>query len=381
MRLRRASCLTCYWHEGEFVVHPYPGGTPTALHPAAAEVLAAFDDWVEPAKAAESLDHLTPDTVAEAVQALHEAGALLAEGSDEADRDEKVARRWQTWAPEASFFHYATQDVPYADLERAGGNRQGEADTTPVDTAVSAVDGPSHSMFTEYPDADRVLLPRRPADLRVPYEQVLYARRTHRDFTDDPVPLPTLATLLSTVFGPVDYIDSGRSALFRRTSPAGGSRQELDAYVGILNVTGVDPGMYHYNLREHSLELLSPGLGRDEVVRLGAGQDWIGGVAFLVVLTAVIDRMSSKYHTPRCYRVSLLDAGHLGQTFALTATALGLGPAQTGAFCDTPIAERLGLDNIGHTPLYVLAAGTPHPDPKWAPPRATLDTFRATTLR
>ncbi|CCH31823.1 hypothetical protein ABZ816_25805 [Actinosynnema sp. NPDC047251] len=43
-------------------------------------------------------------------------------------------------------------------------------------------------------------------------------------------------------------------------------------------------------------------------------------------------------------------------------------------------ADRLGLDNIGHTPPYLLAAGTPHPQPKWAPPHATLDTFRSTTL-
>ncbi|MEU4444173.1 SagB/ThcOx family dehydrogenase [Actinosynnema sp. NPDC050801] len=357
---------------------------PTALHPATAEVLAAFDDWVEPAKAAEALDHLTPDTVDEAVQVLLGAGALLAEGSDEADRDDRVATRWRTWAPEASFFHYATQDTQYRELQEGEAelmNRRGTRVDTSEDTSVAAADGPTHTMFTEYPDADRVMLPRVPVDLRVPYDRVLYARRTHRDFTDDPVPLPTLATLLSTAFGPVDYIDSGRGALFRRTSPAGGARQELDAYLGVLNVTGVEPGMYHYNLREHSLELLSPGLDRDEVTHLCTGQQWIGRAAFVVVLAAVIDRMSSKYEIPRCYRVSLLNAGHLGQTFALTATALGLGPAQTGAFRDTPVAERLGLDNIGHTPLYLLAAGVPRPDPRWAPPQATLAVFRDTALR
>ncbi|WP_231905317.1 SagB/ThcOx family dehydrogenase [Saccharothrix espanaensis] len=356
-------------------MHPYPGGTPTALHPAAAEILAAFDTWVEPAKAAEGLDHLHPDTVAEAAQVLHEAGALVAEGTAEADRDGQVAHRWQSWSPEASFFHYATQDIGTSDARLEDAVRPA-GQTAAEGTAATAADGPSHVLFTEYPDADRVLLPRPPAELTLPYGQVLYARRTHRDFTDDPVPLPTLALLLSTVFGPVDYIDSGKGALFRRTSPAGGSRQELDAYLGILNVTGLAPGMYHYNVREHSVELLSPGMDRDETARLGADQDWFGNVAFFVVLAAVIDRMSSKYGSPRCYRVSLLNAGHLGQTFALTATALGLGPAQTGAFSDTPLADRLGLDNIGHTPLYVLAAGIPHPDPQLAAPQATLDTFR-----
>ncbi|MDI5978198.1 SagB/ThcOx family dehydrogenase [Amycolatopsis magusensis] len=370
MRLRRASCVVCYWYEGEFVAHPYPGPEPTAVHPAAAEILSAFGEWVEPAKAAELLDHLTPATVAEAVEALFEAGLLLAEDSPQATRDAEVAQQWATWSPEASFFHYATQDLRYpTEEERQRLLAEG-----------CGQDFPDHVLFTGYPDAPRMLLPRRPAELRLPYDQVLYARRTHRDFAAEPVALDTLATLLATVFGPVDFIDSGHEVLFRRTSPSGGARQELEPYVAIRNVDGVDPGVYHYNLREHSLELLSPGLTDKEAAHLCADQDWAGGAAFLVVLAAVIDRMSSKYRNARCYRVSLLNAGHLGQTFALTATALGLGPAQTGAFHDTAVAERCGLDNVGHTPVYVLAAGHPRPEPENGPPPARLDTFSGSVL-
>ncbi len=364
MRLRRAHGVVCYWYDGEFTAHPYPRGRPIALHPVVAEVLTAFSEWVEPAKAAELLDHLTPDTVADAVEALRGAGLLLVEDSPEAERDAHVAREWGAWAPEAPFFHYATQDLVRADCV--------DEDQV-VDESLRE---PLVSMFTGYPDADRVLLPRRPADLDAPYDRVLYARRTHRDFTDAPVPLETLATLLATAFGPVDYIDCGVGALYRRTSPAGGSRQELEAYLAVRDVAGVAPGLYHYNALEHSLELLTEGFTAEEGTRMGADQEWVGNAAFLVVLSAVIGRMYGKYRSPRCYRVSLLNAGHLGQTFALTATALGLGPAQTGAFRDTLIADRFGLDNVGHTPLYLLAAGWPHPDPENAPPAARVDTFR-----
>ncbi|WP_208870204.1 SagB/ThcOx family dehydrogenase [Streptomyces monomycini] len=209
---------------------------------------------------------------------------------------------------------------------------------------------------------------------------MLYDRRTHRDFTRTPVSLNTLATLLSTVFGPVDFIDSGHGPVYRRTSPSGGSRQELDAYLGALNVDGLAPGWYHYNSLQHSVELLCDGFTPEEAAHLCADQDWAGDAAFLVVLAARLERMSVKYHTPRCYRVCLLNAGHLGQTFALTATALGLGPAQTGAFRDAALAQRCTLNNTGHTPLYVLAAGRPHPQPHEAPPPATLDAFRKAPL-
>jgi SagB-type dehydrogenase family enzyme len=330
------------------------------VHPVAAEILSVFDDWLEPPKAVELLGHLTPDTVAEAVDVLAGAGLLLAEDSPAAALDDEIAQRWATWAPEAAFFHYGSQLFPEEQEVAA-------EDDEPVRALPP--------MFTSYPDAERVLLPRRPVDFRVPYDQVLYARTTHRDFTSEPVSTQTFATLMSAVFGPVDYIDSGRGALFRRTSPAGGSRQEIDAYVGVLNVAGVDPGVYHYNIREHSLELRSPGLTPDEVVALCTEQPWTGGAAFVVFLAAVIDKMSYKYRLPRTYRVTLLNAGHLGQTFALTATALGLGPAQTGAFYDEPVARRCGIDNTGTTPVYTLLAGHPKPGAEYGPPPARMATF------
>ncbi|MFC6092349.1 SagB/ThcOx family dehydrogenase [Saccharothrix lopnurensis] len=145
-------------------------------------------------------------------------------------------------------------------------------------------------------------------------------------------------------------------------------------------LTAFDDWVEPPNALEHSLELPAGGFTAEEGTRMGADQDRVGRAPFLVVLTAVIDRMYSKYRTPRCYRVSLLNAGHLGQTFVLTATALGLGPAQTGAFRDTLVADRFGLDNVGHTPLYPLAAGWPHPEPQGVPPVAGLETFRRNRL-
>ncbi|UNO43557.1 SagB/ThcOx family dehydrogenase [Streptomyces sp. MST-110588] len=386
MRYRRSRCLTCYWRDGLFIVHPYPHGTPTSLHPVAVEVCSAFEEWAVPAEAAKVLDHLTPETVQEAVAVLTEAGVLLAEDSPDADRDEEIDRHWAAWSPEASFLHYATQndylESPYTRDTLDTPNMPDAPDTRVNDEDPDAAPDATRlpPLFTGYPDAPRLPLPRSRAGLHAPYEQVLHSRRTHRDFSPAPVSMTALATLLSTVFGPVDFIDSGHGALYRRTSPSGGSRQELDAYVGALNVTGLAPGWYHYNCLEHSLELRTEGLLREEAAHLCADQDWAGDTAFLVVLAARLERMSVKYRTPRCYRVCLLNAGHLGQTFALTATALGLGPAQTGAFHDALIAERCLLDNTGHTPLYVLGAGHPSPSAPNEPPPATLTAFTHTPL-
>ncbi|WP_413099894.1 SagB/ThcOx family dehydrogenase [Streptomyces sp. Inha503] len=237
------------------------------------------------------------------------------------------------------------------------------------------------AIFACYPDAERLLLPRTPPRLDAPFGEILYRRRTHRSFAPRPVALEDLATLLSTTFGPVDFIDAGGlGALMRRTSPSGGARHELEAYVGIRHVVGVAPGWYHYNAREHSLELLTAGCTGEDLVSLGGGQSWMADASFVVVLVAVIERMLVKYRFPRAYRVCLLNAGHFGQTFVLAATGMGLGPFQTGAFDDSAVAERLGLDGTTVTPLYMLGAGAPAHADSYTRPPATLDTFMRTTL-
>jgi hypothetical protein len=55
----------------------------------------------------------------------------------------------------------------------------------------------------------------------------------------------------------------------------------------------------------------------------------------------------------------LLDAGHLGQTFCLTATRLGLAPFCTAALKDTLIERDLGIDGIAESVLYVTGIGMP----------------------
>lgn len=66
-----------------------------------------------------------------------------------------------------------------------------------------------------------------------------------------------------------------------------------------------------------------------------------------------------KYPQSHAYRVLLLDAGHLGQTFHLICTALGLSP-WTSAALDEATAERLlGITNPSQLVIYAAACGWP----------------------
>src|SRR5512133_1785509 len=92
-----------------------------------------------------------------------------------------------------------------------------------------------------------------------------------------------------------------------------------------------------------------------------AHQCWVRAAAAVFILTARIDRTIWKYTHAHAYRVLLLDAGHLGQTFHLVCTALGLAPFTSAAMHDEVIERELGLDGVVEVPVYAAALGRPLP--------------------
>ena len=142
-----------------------------------------------------------------------------------------------------------------------------------------------------------------------------------------------------------------------KTSPSGGALHPIEAYVLARNVKGLSPGLYHYDAADHCLERLRRGANSRQITDYLANQYWYGGAAFVVFMTAVFARTRWKYDYARAYRAVLIEAGHLCQTFCLTATWLGAAPFCTMAFADSKIERAIGVDGISESVLYVAGAG------------------------
>lgn len=367
MRIRRAKCLVVYWSPDQLLLDRILAQRTMRISIATFTTLTQFNSWVEYDYAIQKM------ASRQGIDTLLEHGLLLEEGTREAGLDERVHHQWRYWNPQATAFHFSTKDANYVDS------------TAETRQAIVAEGRPP--LMKAYPAADRVPLPRLPISIEQDFVTTLYNRRTHRSFSNAPVPRNAFAALLSTVFGPKDFISANEfGSLMIRTSPAGGARNELEAYVAVFNVENIDSGIYHYNILEHSLELLHEGQTREKLSDFCRSQSGINEAGFVVILTAVVERMTSKYRAPRAYRVMLINAGHIGQSFALTATALGLGPFQTAAFKDTEIEHLLGLDTATESAVYVLSAGVPDVvatdegrlQTKTSP--AGLEAFRVTSL-
>ena len=98
-----------------------------------------------------------------------------------------------------------------------------------------------------------------------------------------------------------------------------------------------------------------------------AGQECYADTPAVFVMTAVFERMQWRYSFPRAYRVVLLDAGHLCQTFCLVATWLGLAPFCTGRFADSFVEQQLRVDGVTESFVYGGGVGTRPPGMRWAP--------------
>ena len=338
---RRSRHLLCYWRDGQLVFENYLAGTRVSADPIALTILGFFERWRPAGSLARHLGQFDPASVRKAVGELAQHSLL-----EESGRREPEMTTWREWNPAAGFFHFSTKDVPYeSEPSRVARLLRHRLRRQPIPPPVK-----------HYPRARQIRLPSPTADGDFP--RVLLARRTWRQFSPQPVSLSDLSTLLKLTWGVQSWLKLpvlGRLAL--KTSPSGGARHAIEAYVLAVRVAGLAPGLYHYAADSHRLELLRRRASPWDIRRFLPGQPWCARAAALVLMTAVFPRSQWKYRSARAYRVVLLDSGHICQTFCLAATWLGLAPFCTLALADSQIEKALGLDGITESVVYAAGVG------------------------
>ncbi len=351
---RRSPFVVAYWKSGRLLFHNFATGAILAANPLAAEILTAFDDWQPAESLAARFSDYSPSSLRLAVHQL--ARHTLLERSDRLrDPKTRAMESWRRWNPAAGFFHFSTKDTRFL--------------TDPREVArflrAQLRRGRVPSPAKRYPKAPRVSLPS--AQTAGEFPRTLLARRTWRDFASGAVSIGQLSTLLHLTAGIQHWLTIpriGRAAL--KTSPSGGARHPTEVYVLALHVNRLPRGLYHYNSAAHHLERLRRGATPREVTRLLPGQWWYESAAAIFLFTAVFPRTQWKYHSPRAYRAVLIEAGHVCQTFLLTATWLGLAPFCSMALADTYAEKFLGVDGITESVIYAAGVGIRPPGKKSA---------------
>ena len=292
------------------------------------------------------------------LEELVRKGLAVVEGNGAGPLDERL--RESSWNVYAALYHARTR-WSGVDLEIGDGVAAAEALTAATRAHVDR-HGLPPPHFHAAPNATEIRklpLLERGGGL---YD-ALARRKTSRTFdTSRRLREDELSVLLRTVYGVQGTapISEGGAGV-RRTSPSGGALHPIEAYPLVVDVDGVEPGLYHYHSGDHALELIE-GVSRSEAQELAGaftcGQDYFRQASLLVVLAARFGRSYWKYRGhEKAYAVTLMDAGHLSQTFYLVCADLGLGAFLTAAINNADIDERLGLDGFGEGSLAISGCG------------------------
>jgi SagB-type dehydrogenase family enzyme len=347
VRLRRARTLQVYWTGADptfenFLTHSIVSASPVAFR-----ILCFFNDWRHAEDVAAELPEFSPHSVQTAVRQLVANKFLLEENSPAVKQDEKLAKEWAHWLPHGSF-HFSTRNITYITPEAGRLAAKGFLRHSAQPSFYKSISGAKRIPLT------------RPSQPEGEFLRALLGRRTHREFSPQPITRDKISTLLYYTFGVTGYLKAPVYGMLPlTTSPSGGARHPIEAYMVALRVKGLPRGIYHYNTRNHELELVRNGATRARVLKYAEGQTHVGNAAAVLLMTAVFPRTMWKYRSARAYRVVLLDSGHVCQTFCLVASWLGLAPFCTAVFSEKRIEEDLRVDGISESAMYVAGVGMP----------------------
>jgi putative peptide maturation dehydrogenase len=343
------------------------------------------DNWVDMTELAASGFESTHD----AIMMFARAGLVLIDTQPQRAAFELLKQREETlrceqWHPYSALYHHMSKwsavsvcsEAAVADLTnlRTFGGKA-------LQSFTEAYGDPPAAFYECVTKKAEIDLPLLTCDTGV--FRVLSKRYTTRAFRrEQPLSQRAFALLLYYVYGCHGYAPLTNTCVaVKRTSPSGGGLHPIEVYPLVRNVDGIDPGLYHYNLQNHSLELiesLSDDLASELANQFTAGQVYPKDAHALLIMTARFYRNHWKYRkNSRTYGVILMDAGHLSQTLYLVATDLGLGAFVTAAINGIDIEARLGIDGYRESAIAICGVGIPGNvdfKPEFRPyvPRATL---------
>jgi SagB-type dehydrogenase family enzyme len=200
--------------------------------------------------------------------------------------------------------------------------------------------------YKTYPRLPEIVLPN-PEPITTPFSELLLKRTSSHSFTRRDISPTILSSLLFYSLGEKPGQD-------KRMYASAGARYPIEAYLLITrNCEALSTGIYHYNVKDHSLVQLDSQLPQPEILKSYGLDDTIHNAACTIFLTGVFTRSTMKYKE-RAYRYSLIEAGEITQNLALSATALGLLSLNLGGTIDTEIEDLLDVDGVEESLLHTI---------------------------
>lgn len=211
--------------------------------------------------------------------------------------------------------------------------------------------------FKTYLHAEKTPLPPLSSPPSDSYEDIINRRNSCRSFSNKSITRETLFDHIQLSYKKFSFNNQESSntegLLSRRTTASAGGLNSLELYFCALNVSGLKPGVYHYNVGSNNIELIKLGDFKGEIIDLFSLQHDRSSVPSVVYfITSIHERVTIKYGA-RGFRYIYMEAGALSHSLSLATSKLNLGGYITNVCIEEDAEKLLGLNSFQE--LFLLS--------------------------
>jgi len=210
--------------------------------------------------------------------------------------------------------------------------------------------------YKSYPSSKKIILPKIDSSNIHNNDDIfelISKRKSKREYSDNPITIDELSILLKYSCGVMEDSDNHYS----RAQPSAGGRYPIELYVYIHKPSGKLPsGVYHYNVKDHALDVLSQNTITKEFLAENFTYEWVQDSSMCIIFTGAFDRTKMKYGE-RGYRYTLLEAGHIAQNMYLVCENLNIRCTGLGGTKDSNIEKHLKIDGVNEAVVYAMSFG------------------------
>ncbi len=182
-------------------------------------------------------------------------------------------------------------------------------------------------------------------------EEAIQGRKSIRDYLPESIDELEVSYLHNYCIGRIDsLVDNFVFDTFF-------DKWSINAYTSLNNVSGMEEGMYHYDIVEQSFDQISNDSRKEDLWDSSLQQPWVLDTSMVIVLTINETMFTEGNNT---YTVNkqraLFDVGAIAQNLYLCCYALNLGMVVIGAFHDSSIRTIVNA-TAEERPVYVISVG------------------------
>jgi SagB-type dehydrogenase family enzyme len=179
-------------------------------------------------------------------------------------------------------------------------------------------------------------------------------RESRRAYIKEPLTLEEISFLLWATQGVRGEVISGHAY---RTVPSAGCRHAFETYLVVLNVKGLNQGIYRYLPLSHQLLFeFSEDQLAGKIVDAVFRQPYPGDAPVTFIWTAIPYRMEWRYHVA-AHKVIAIDVGHVCQNIYLACEAIGAGTCAIAAYDQEALDRLLRIDGKDEFVIYLSPVG------------------------